>query len=70
MQPFSFFFSTAIDHNTKSLKRTLPMAPKVKHLAQKHVGSPPNLPKCQKPSFSANFRTSMAQTCFEDTFAH
>ena len=46
------------------------MAPKVKHLASTRVGSPPNLPKCQKPSFSANFRTTIAQTRFDNTFAY
>ena len=46
------------------------MAPKVKHLASKQVKSPLNLPKCQKPSFSANFRTTIAQTCFDNTFTH
>ena len=46
------------------------MAPKVKHLASKRIGSLPNLPKCQKPSFSANFRTAIAQTRFDDMFAH
>ena len=46
------------------------MAPKVKHLAHKRVGSPPNLQKCQKRTFSANFRMAIAQTRFDDTFAH
>ena len=46
------------------------MAPKVKHLTQKQVASPPNLPKRQKPSFRTNFRTAIAQTRFDDTFAH
>ena len=46
------------------------MAPKVKHLASKRIGSSPNLPKRQKPSFSANFRTAIAQTRFDDTFVH
>ena len=46
------------------------MAPKVKHLTRKQIGSPPNLPKRQNPSFNANFRTAIAQTRFDDTFAH
>lgn len=46
------------------------MAPKMKHLASKRVGSPPNISKRQKPSFGANFRTAIAQSRFEDTFAH
>ena len=47
--PLSPFLSAVVDHNTKSLKRTLPMAPKVKHPTQKRVVSPPNHPKHQKP---------------------
>ena len=46
------------------------MTPKVKHLAQKQVGSPLNFAKRQKPSFSTNFRMFVAQTRFDDTFAH
>ena len=46
------------------------MAPKVKRLASKRIGSLPNLPKRQKPFFSANFRTAIAQTRFDDTFTH
>ena len=46
------------------------MAPKVKHLTSKRVGSSSNLLKRQKPSFSVNFQITIAQTRFDDTFAH
>ena len=46
------------------------MAPKVKHMAQKRMGSSSTLPKRQKPSFGMNFWTFVVQTRFDETFTH